>query len=70
MRLNLLITKFWVCGQDPNKFADDWKSAFLEAVAEYNDYYLASSNAKYRIDYTTALTMYGFKERSLFFINH
>lgn len=47
--------------QDPNAFADDWKLAFEEAVGEFNNFGLASTNAKFQIDSQASMTMYGFK---------
>ena len=47
--------------QDRGKYADDWKLAFEDAVAEYNSFGLASTNPKYKIDEASCLTMYGFK---------
>ncbi|CAJ1344536.1 unnamed protein product [Effrenium voratum] len=50
--------------QDPNKFGggdDGFRSAFLASINEYNSYGAAATNAKYQIDESTAMLLYGFK---------
>ena len=39
----------------------DYRSAFLRAIDEYNDFGAAVFSAKLRVDPTTALNLYGLK---------
>ena len=56
-----------VPGQEPNKYQgqDGYKQAFMDGVAEYNNYGSAVTNPKYRIDDEQALSLYAFKATGL-----